>query len=429
MGDTRITRRIAGMLRKRLTEAELEHIRDPRDRRGRRWALPMLLRAVLVGLAAGCKSLADVELLTESMSPAMRRWLGLPKRVPDTTLRDMLGMLPPEALRPTMHRLVRKAQRRKALEPSGFPFGVVALDGKATVIAGCDDFYAQRQTQNEAGPLLGALRTVTAALTTSPARPVIDVLPIEASTNEMGTFEKALDGLLDAYGSLDLFRLVTYDAGACSLDNATYARRRGVHYLFGLKGSQPALLTEAIRCLGGREAAHAAAVSEDVVNSRKVVRRVYVAEASQSIAAPIGWEHLRTVVRIHAETFDGQGRSVGAENRYFISSLPLARLSAAQWLLLVRMHWGVETAHQVLDVSFQEDDHPWVTSNPRTTLVIAVLRRVVYTLLSLFRSVTQRSSERRAIPWKRLLAAIFLVLVRTTHEQLDGMKPLRALPS
>ena len=70
---------------------------------------------------------------------------------------------------------------------------------------------------------------------------------------------KALDGLLEAYGSLDLFRLVTYDAGACSLDNATYAHRRGVHYLFGLKGSQPSPLAEAVRCLGEFDAAHAAA--------------------------------------------------------------------------------------------------------------------------------------------------------------------------
>jgi hypothetical protein len=200
------------MLNQRVADAELDRIEDPRDDRGKRWPLLVLLVSVLVGIAAGNKSLAEVERLTESMSAAMRRWFGLRGRIADTTLRDALCMLTPDALRPALHRLVRKAQRRKALAPEGLPFGVVSLDGKVTAIAGCDDFYAQRQTQSGAGPLVGALRTVTAVLTSSRARPVVDVLPIEASTNEMGTFDKALDGLLDAYKGLDLFRLVTYDA-------------------------------------------------------------------------------------------------------------------------------------------------------------------------------------------------------------------------
>jgi hypothetical protein len=241
------------------------------------------------------------------------------------------------------------------------------------------------------------------------------------------TFDKALDGLLDAYKGLDLFRLVTYDAGACSLDNATYARSRGVHYLFGLKDSQPSLLAEAARCLGGIEPFEAAALSEDVVSGRRVVRRLYLADAAQCIASPDGWEHLHAVMRVQIETFDSKGKSVSTEERYFISSLPLARLTAEQWLLLVRRHWGVETAHQVLDVSFEEDNHPWLTTHPRGALVIVVLRRIAYTLLTLFRSVTQRSTERRLMPWKQLLGHIFLCLVTATAAQLDGLR--RRLPA
>ena len=374
MSETRIKRRIAGMLSKRLTDAGLDRIDDPRDDRGKRWPLPVLLTALLVGVAAGCRNLADVERLTDSMSSAVRRWFGLQRRVPDTTLRDVLCMLTPEALRPALHRLVRKAQRRKALEPEDFPFGVVSLDGKVTTIAGCDDFYAQRQTQGATGPLRGALRSVTAVLTSSAARPVIDVTPIEATTNEMGTFRKALDSLLDAYRGLDLFRLVTYDAGACSLDNATYAWSRGVHYLFGLKDSQPGLLAEAKRCLGSLDVSQAAARSEDIQSGLRVERRAYLVDAKQVIAAPEGWEHLRAVLRVQTETFDQEGRSLSRDERYFISSLPPVRLTAEQWLRLIRRHWGVETVHQVLDVSLEEDDRPWVTTNPRAALVVAVLR-------------------------------------------------------
>jgi hypothetical protein len=38
---------------------------------------------------------------------------------------------------------------------------------------------------------------------------------------------------------------------------------------------------------------------------------------------------------------------------------------------------------------------------------VAILRRIAYTLLTLFRSVTQRSDERRSAPWKRLMLEVF----------------------
>ncbi len=48
--STRTKRRIIGMAAKRLGEARLEEIDDPRDPRGRRWSLPALLSGALVGL-------------------------------------------------------------------------------------------------------------------------------------------------------------------------------------------------------------------------------------------------------------------------------------------------------------------------------------------------------------------------------------------
>jgi hypothetical protein len=77
-----------------------------------------------------------------------------------------------------------------------------------------------------------------------------------------------------------------------------------------------------------------------------------------------GWSHLRTVLLVESETFDAAGRRTAHEHRYYLSSLPLGAPFAAA-LALVRLHWGVETAHQILDVAFAEDDHPWIESVPR----------------------------------------------------------------
>jgi hypothetical protein len=403
------------MLKKRLAEARLDEVPDPRDRRGRRWPLGTLLRSAVVGLVSGAQGLGDVERTTAELTPAVRRQLGIRRRVPDTTLRDALCKLRPYELRPNLHQVVCAAHRRKALSVAqGLPFGMVSLDGKGTAVPSADDFYAQLQTSSDSAALTGVVRTVTATLTSHPARPCIDVATIPARTNEMGAFESALRGLVEAYDGIDLFRLVSYDAGACSLDNAGLVRQLGLHYLFGLKSSQPALWREANLVLGSLGPEQAAATTEDVEYDCRIVRRVYLTPVIEGFG---DWTHLRTVLRVECVMLDPRGAVRSTDNRYFLSSLPPSRLSAAQWLLAARRHWGVETTHQILDVTFHEDDHPWIESNPRATAVVFVLRRIAYTLLALWRFVTLRADEQRTRSWRAILSDVCLALLTATEIQ------------
>jgi hypothetical protein len=414
-----MNRRIFGMLAKRLDEAGLDEVEDRRDDRGKRWPLGSLLRAVVGGMLTGSRSLLDVETLSQRLSRPVQALLGIRRRLPDTTLRSALCAVEPWQVVPALHAMVRKAQRRKALEPGELPFGVVSLDGKGFSIPAADDWYAQRQTQGEGKPLVGVVRSITATLTSSPSRPIIDVTPVLAFTNEMGAFEAALDSLCGAYSGL--FQLVTYDAGACSADNAALVRARDLHYLFGLTAAQPTLFEEARRWLGSRKTAQADAISENFERGGKVVRRLFLGDAT---AAPDGWQHLRTVLRIQTQVFDAKtGELKSEDERYLISSLPKPRLTLQHWLLVSRRHWGVETAHQILDTAFAEDDHPWIESQPRAALVVSILRRIAYTLLALFRSVTQRSEQRRAVPWKVLMTDCFFALVSTTVAELASPQP------
>jgi hypothetical protein len=55
-------------------------------------------------------------------------------------------------------------------------------------------------------------------------------------------------------------------------------------------------------------------------------------------------------------------------------------------------------------------------------LVVALLRRLAYTLLTLFRSVTQRSDERRSAPWKRLMLEVFTALLTTNEDPIRGLR-------
>lgn len=274
--------------------------------------------------------------------------------------------------------------------------------------------------------LVGVMRTMTSTLVSAAARPCIDAAPIEAHTNEMGQFEASFRSLMATYGTLDLFRLVTYDAGACSLHNASVVREYDMHYLFALKDGQLTLRTEAERCLAGLVPGQAAAFSEDVTGTGSVVRRVYLTE---DMAGFHEWEHLRSVVRIESETLDKQGKRTAYENRYYLASLPIAALSPKQWLRVVRAHWGVENnCHHTFDTVFAEDDHPWIEASPRGALAVALLRRLAYNLLTLFRTVTQRSEDKRSSPWRDLIGAVYDALLSTTAEQLRALR-LRYAPT
>lgn len=413
----RMNRRICGVLSKRLDDVAFDLVRDDRDPRGMRWQLGALLRAVTGAMLGGAKSLAEAEALSERMSTPVRKLLGIGRRVPDTTLRDALTTVEPMELRKRLHALVRAAQHRKALDPDELPFGVASLDGKGFSIPAADDWFAQRQTRTDHGPLLGVVRSVTATLVSHPARPIVDVFPIPAHTNEMGAFEPALAALCEAYSGL--FELVCYDAGACSARNARLVRERDLHYLFALTASQPTLLDEARRWLGPHPAVAASATSVDRERGQVVTRRLYLGSAT---ATPDGWDSLRTVLRIETEITDRAGNLVRRDDRYLVSSMPECRLTKAHWLLLVRRRWGVETSHQILDTVFHEDDHPWIEAHPRAAFVVSILRRIAYTLLSLFRSVTQRSLARRSVPWGDLVNDVLFALVTTAREHIPRLR-------
>ena len=101
------------------------------------------------------------------------------------------------------------------------------------------------------------LRTITAMLVSSEVPVCVDAIPIPAATNEMGHYLTALAEVTVAYASIDLFRVVMYDAGACSETNARGTRALGVHYVMVLNEAQPTLFAEAQRVLSvlGEDAA------------------------------------------------------------------------------------------------------------------------------------------------------------------------------
>jgi hypothetical protein len=413
---------MAGLLKARLPELNLEAVPDPRSREGR-WSLGQILRTTLVGLMAGCKNLWEAEDLSDRLSMPMRRMLGLRRRLADTTARDVLCRVSLEGLRAALHRLVRAAWRRKALGPVGLPVGVVALDGKATALPCINGTYAQTH-HPESGLPYGIIRTVTCSLTSAAGRPCIDAIPIPAKTNEMGHFQAAFASVRKNYGGL--FQIVTYDAGALSEANGAAVVAAGKDYLFRLRGDQRTMFKLASELLDPTEVV---AKSEDHLDSRTTVTRTLVLLPVQphwSYGKGKGpsesvWPHARTFLRIES-TKTRFGEDIQNEVRLYVSSYPPEALTAAQWLKTVRGHWGVEASHNTLDTAFAEDDWPWIEADENGMLAVLLLRRIAYTLLALFRSTTLRSDEHRSMRWKALLTWVRDSLIAATDDTITDLR-------
>lgn len=189
---------------------------DRRGRRGRVLPYRGLLGALTLGAVAAARSLRAVEDLTAWLAAPFRRAVVIPGRISDTTLSETLAGLLQKDLRACLHRAVKAEHRRKGLEPTVIPFGVVAIDGKGVGKLDSWDHPDVQKVAPKGAPPYGLARTHRAHLVSSTATVCIDVRPIPGDTNEVGAVREFLQELVETYAKTSLFELVTADAGNCS---------------------------------------------------------------------------------------------------------------------------------------------------------------------------------------------------------------------
>ena len=416
-------RRMLGLFSMSFSDDLLKQIPDPRSTKNRRWAscLPFL-RAIAVGLACGCKGFREVERLTERLSKPARKLVGINKRVPDTTLSDFVKKLDVNAIHKLLQIVAYDAWRRKALPKIyGMPFHVVSLDGKYPFfkVEHNDYEYGQDRHDKETGEYLGSLlRTTTATLITAPGRPLLGATPIPRETNEMGWFQKSFGDLVRVFGKQ--FEMVMYDAGAACEANAKAVVDAGKHYFFQLADARHDIYKTLEYELADAEIAHESV--ERISSGKNMVRRLYRVPNVSTSADGLVWPSAKTLFKVESWTTENGQRVGKTETRYFVTSMEGSQLRSEQWLRLVVMRWGVETCHQILDVAFQEDKRPWFTKDMQGALAIALLRRLVFTVMTLFRSRTQRSEEKRSAPWRELFEDMMDAMKMATEAQVAGLR-------
>jgi len=377
---------------------------DPRNRRGQRWELNEIMNALLFGLIANRTSLRAVERLTEWSGKWLRKIF--PRRLPDTTIYNMLEVSNPQGLRDQLHAQTRLLWRSKCLEPVGLPCGIVSVDGKSLwTDKEIDDPNAQsvHPTDRAAYANLRVLRSV---LISSGAKVAIDQIPIRSDTNDMGMFAEAFTALEANYKSL--YEICSVDAGFCSEKNACLVADANKAYIMALKENQLELWREAERLLGPLIVPELSSDWEYYQGERI---RYHLFRTSQ-IAGYLNWPHLKQVWRVEKEIIDRAGNRQ-IENHYRLTNLHWGRLKPAQILMVVRNHWGIENnCFWSLDVVWREDTKPWCTHN-YALQVLGLLRLMAYNLIALlrFRYLRKRDEKRS---WQEWFELLFLIIVNDT---------------
>ena len=95
-------------------------LKDYRFSANQQWTLGYVMEVLLAEALSGCKTLRDVETLSELYA----------ERVPDTTLHDIMVGLDPTALQKELAQGVKQALREHELPKEEFPVRITAIDGK-----------------------------------------------------------------------------------------------------------------------------------------------------------------------------------------------------------------------------------------------------------------------------------------------------------
>jgi predicted transposase YbfD/YdcC len=151
--------------------------------------------------------------------------------------------------------------------------------------------------------------------------------------------------------------IVTIDAMGCQKEIAKCIRAKNADYVFGLKGNQGSLEESVRDCFKLNNDLFPIHTIEDEIaceHGRIEERQLQVLDAKvlEGLVDLSQWDSLSSIIRLIyvSESFGKKSTEI----RHYISSLPPE--SPSKILRAIRMHWGIESMHWSLDVTFKEDE-------------------------------------------------------------------------
>lgn len=359
------------------------HLEDPRVERTRLHVLLDVVVIALCAVIAGAESWDDIALFGETKAAWFATFLALPHGIPShDTFNRVFAALDPEQFRTGFAAWMQAVAQV-------VPAQVIALDGK-TVRGSHDRAHGKR-----------AIHMVSAWASAN--RLVLTQVKVEDKANELDAIPQVLRALA-LTGCI-----VTLDALGCQREIAQQVLDQQADYVLALKANQPDLLEEVVDCFTLADADTYDGVRHDwqetlTKQHGRIERRQHTVISDPAhlawLQAEQRWPGLQALGRVQAErrqlpSPQGAGEAPTREVRYYLLSRVL---SAQQFGVAVRSHWGIENqVHWVLDVTFGEDQSRIRAGHAAENAV--VLRHIALNLLR-----HDPSAHPRSLKAKRLKA-------------------------
>ena len=260
---------------------------------------------------------------------------------------------------------------------------LIAIDGKTS-----------RRTHDK-GKGLKALHTLSAYATN--ARLTLAQLSVPEKTNEITAIPELLDHLAETR-QLD-GALVTIDAMGCQVEIADKIVAHKADFLLALKGNQLTLETEVEDYF--RTAPDGEIVRKTTVEKGhgRIETRIFTAskavdwiKSDKSYPSQPRFNHIKTILKVVNQTeFKDHCTQ---DDRLYISSttLDIDRLAHG-----ARGHWGVESMHWLLDVTFGDDRSRYRTGSGAKNM--AVVRRFALGLVRANKHKGSVKTRRKSAGW------------------------------
>ena len=353
-------------------------LKDPRLNRRKQHLLIDIISIAICGVICGCNDWQQITVFGKNRKDWLAKFLQLPNGIPShDTFERVFDRIDPAAF----GRCFR--DWTNALS-DGLGLKHIAIDGKTLRGSGRDK--------------LKPLHLVSAWASASHL--TLGQVACAEKSNEITAIPELLD-LLCIEGAL-----VTIDAMGCQKEIAAQIRERGGDYILAVKDNQPTLHADIQDSFIKAFETDFEGLDYDQIEThdkghgRRETRSYTIITNPQTLTQKELWKDLTVIgvctsVRIVGNPeVDPDNVRESTEVRYFIGSRDAAAKTYGQ---AFRSHWGVESMHWSLDVSFDEDKSRVSKRNGADNL--ASIRRLTLALL-------KRHPSKQSIACKRLNAAL-----------------------
>ena len=359
----------------------INHVADIKDYR-QIWKVKHKLIDILfiavAGIIANCEGWEEIGMFAEIKKEWLKKHLELPNGIPShDTIGRVFENIDVESFNKCFINWTNEiADRSKS--------AIIAIDGKTS----------RHSFDNENDRK--SIHIVNAWIDSNEI--ILGQLKTESKSNEITAIPKLLE-MLFIEGCI-----ITIDAMGTQKDIAEKIVERKGDYILALKGNHSNLKEEVKELFEEQKAVNYKDIDSEKIQQKKTVekghgriekREYCIIEDIDWIADKDKWKGLKSIGMVTSTMTTGEETS--EETRYFITSIGCDVELFAKG---VRNHWGVESAHWILDVIFKEDNSRVRKNNGAVNQ--SMLRKIALNMLK-----TEKVSKKKmSIKRKRLYASM-----------------------